>query len=450
MNRKPKNLARLLKNGPLFFYNLSIVVFSPYFLGRKLLRVFTKKTSVEFLKERWTIPLMGAEIPDSKAIHVVFVATGFGEKYTSEQLTAALREVRPDVRVTWAVKDDVAVRDVLKEYPAQPVTFMPYDFLPSVATWLGKLQPDVVVSVEKLWIPNIAWASKIWGAVVVVVCGRRGHYRDKGLRRKLWFGVNSWTLRGFDTICLQSETEKKRLQSVLPQSSAVRITGAIKISRRQGARAVSGVLTRWMETQNPAKLPLLVAGSTTSAEEEALVLDAFEITRSETPCALLLAPRHLHRVDEVLAILRARNFSVNRRSEFHDDEKARPADVYLLDTMGELSIAYGFGEAAFVGGTIAGAGHNVIEPVEWNVPVFFGSGAEKSGSAVQELALEHDAGFRVRDAQELGAGWARVLRDAAWRETLRANCREVIEDQKRALEANLQAIVEAIDRVGAR
>lgn len=257
MNRKPKkNVGRLLLDGPLFFYNLAIVVFSPYFLARKILRIFTKKTSVEFLRERWTIPVMGAEHADSPAVHVVFVATGFGEKYTSEQLTAALQEVRPDVRVTWAVKDDVTVRVILKEYPSQAVTFMPYDFYPSVARWLEKLQPDVVVSVEKLWIPNIAWASKIWGAAVVVVCGRRGHYRDKGLRRKLWFAVNSWTLRGFDTICLQSENEKNRLESVLPDSPEVRITGAIKISRRQGERSVAGVLARWIENSKPAAMAI--------------------------------------------------------------------------------------------------------------------------------------------------------------------------------------------------
>lgn len=177
------------------------------------------------------------------------------------------------------------------------------------------------------------------------------------------------------------------------------------------------------------------------------MLDAFEIARRETACALLLAPRHLHRVEEVLEILRARNLSVNRRSEFEEDVEPKPADVYLLDTMGELSAAYGFGEAAFVGGTLAGAGHNVIEPIEWEVPVFFGAGAEKSGSATQQIALENNAGFRVHNAQELGAGWVRVLRDANWRETLRANCRAVIAAQIRALEANLEAIIEAIDGV---
>ncbi len=436
----------LLGDWRLVLYNLAIVVLAPFFLFRKVMRHFSKKTAYEFLRQRWTIPIQGGENDDKDALHVVFVSTGFGEKHTTEQLTAALREARPDVRTTWATKADATVDNIRETNPMQAVTYMPFDFMPSVAWWLKKLDPDVVVSVEKLWVPNILWCSRRWGASVIVVSGRRGRFAGGGAKGSVWRCINHWTLQAYNIICLQSEIEREKLAAVLPVESDTRVTGIIKITRSATTRPTFEELARWVQTYNPSSLPIIVAGSTTHQLEEEFVLDAFMKVRAATPCLLLLAPRRLHRCDEVASLLTARDLTVVRRSDFGVQSTHAPTlpDVLLLDSMGELSSVYSFAEAAFVGGTLQGAGHNVFEPLEWGAPVCFGPG-DGTVPITQALAEAADVGFRISSPNEMAQIWTRALQDSAWRDAVRKRCRVVIAEQRSALEANLQAILEVVD-----
>lgn len=449
---KRRSTLRLLTNWRLLLYNAVIVVFAPLFLLRKIRRHFSKKTAYEFLWPRWIIPVHGGENDDPKAVHVVFVSTGFGEKHTTEQLTAALKEIRPNVRTTWAVKADLTVENIRENHPDQAVTYMPFDFLPSVMWWLKRLEPDVVVSVEKLWTANINWCSNLWGAPTLVVSGRSGRYAGRGTKGAIWRGINRWTLRAYEVLCLQSEAEKEWLAPVLPEEVDTRITGMIKITRSSTASPTLPELTEWIAKYNKKKLPVLAAGSTTDAEEEEFVLDAFENVRAQQPCLLLLAPRRLHRAEELLKTLRKRGLNAVRRSEFQAQSTLQGAstenmpEVLLLDSMGELSSSYSFAEAAFVGGTLRGQGHNVIEPLEWGVPVFYGPGNGNIPPG-QALADAAGVGFRVRSSADLAEHWQRVLKESSWREELRGRCQQVLAEQKQALEENLKAIVEVVDRV---
>gem|GEM_PF-1275042 len=445
------SLLPLLTDRNLVLYNLAIIVLGPMFLLRKIKRHFSKKTAYEFLRHRWTIPVEGGEKDDPNALHVVFVSTGFGEKHTTEQLTAALKEVRPNVRTTWAVKADATVENIRQTSPDQSVTYMPFDFMPSVALWLKKLRPDVVVSVEKLWVPNIIWCSRRWGAPVVVVSGRRGRFAGGGAKGSVWRNINHWTLCGYNIMGLQSEIEIERLKAVLPEEVDTRITGIIKISRSAAVRPTFEELAAWLESRNPQKLPIIVAGSTTFEGEEKFVLEAFEKTRAQVPCLLLLAPRRLHRVDEVQQIIESRGLKVGRRSEYPSQitSSAQP-DVLLLDSMGELSSSYSFGQASFVGGTLQGPGHNVFEPLEWGVSVCYGPGDGKTVPITQTLAEEAGVGFRVHTPEEMAQKWTRALQDVAWRESLREKCEQIMEEQRQALQQNLKVIVEMIDQVSGK
>jgi 3-deoxy-D-manno-octulosonic-acid transferase len=84
-----------------------------------------------------------------------------------------------------------------------------------------------------------------------------------------------------------------------------------------------------------------------------------------------------------------------------------PADVLLLDSLGELAGLYAVARGAFVGGTLVPTGgHNPLEPAAAGVPVACGPSMEN----FREIAAAFDtegAWRRVSDASEL----ATVFRD---------------------------------------
>jgi 3-deoxy-D-manno-octulosonic-acid transferase len=95
------------------------------------------------------------------------------------------------------------------------------------------------------------------------------------------------------------------------------------------------------------------------------------------------------------------------RSELEKD--ARPERVIILDSIGELSMAYALSRAAFVGGTLVPiGGHNVMEPALSHVPVCFGPYTQNVGEAAQAL-IESGGGVLVNDGEDLIRAFQRFL-----------------------------------------
>jgi 3-deoxy-D-manno-octulosonic-acid transferase len=109
---------------------------------------------------------------------------------------------------------------------------------------------------------------------------------------------------------------------------------------------------------------LVLAGSTHAGEEEALVAAYRQIVGAHPDAVLMLAPRHIERVDAVATMIRAAGLPVLRKSRL--DSVGTGARVIILDTRGELARAYREATVAFVGGTlIPVGGHNLLEPAVW-------------------------------------------------------------------------------------
>jgi 3-deoxy-D-manno-octulosonic-acid transferase len=120
----------------------------------------------------------------------------------------------------------------------------------------------------------------------------------------------------------------------------------------------------------PDDAPLLVAGSTHPGEER-VVVEAFRRVRAQFPsAALILAPRHVERIPEVLALLDGVGLKTLRLSE-RNPNAAAPCT--LVDTVGELASLYAAGDVAFVGGSLRPiGGHNLLEPARFGIPMVTG------------------------------------------------------------------------------
>jgi 3-deoxy-D-manno-octulosonic-acid transferase len=164
-------------------------------------------------------------------------------------------------------------------------------------------------------------------------------------------------------------------------------------------------------------------GSLREREDEA-VLKLLPAWLADKPdVRVILAPRHFQRLDLYAESLDHAGLCWQKRTQI---PPVLPWRVLVLDTLGELELAYALSRVAFVGGTLVSVGgHNVMEPALSGVPVVFGprtenvreaAGAllsagggfmapymdsvfEKMGEFLSEEA-SHDAGQRAREAME--------------------------------------------------
>lgn len=424
-----KRFLRLAADWPLLPYNLVLLLFSPVVLVLKAWRYYKKGWKREYDLSRWFIPPASL----STSPRIVLIGTGWGEMRLVELLDGALKTHTPGTETIWVLRDREAIAAVKREHPGQAVTFLPFDFLVPVLLWLRRVKPDVVVFTEKFWFPTLVRGCWDWGAAVMVMNARtRAH--DKA-RYNLFEPFHRWVGSSFDAMVFQSEADRDRAGRALsPQTRAV-VAGNLKFALRpasDGARADG--LKNWL-AQSGA--PIMAAGSVEDGDL-GFVLEAFQEVRRDHACRLLIAPRRAHLAEGIESAARAAGLSVNRRS--HNTTEA--ADVYLLDTMGELATAYQFCRAAFVGGTLKiGAGHNVVEPLAFGVPVSYGPNRGFFES-VQLACEEARVGFRLRTPAELATHWKAMVTDKKEVAAISERAAALLERERAALSENLSVVLE--------
>jgi len=240
------------------------------------------------------------------------------------------------------------------------------------------VRPKALLVVEReLW-PCLLRSTKVRKILLSA-------YSKGGLMEKL-------LIKEFDLIIAKSEEDGRRFLE--EGARKVVVCGNLKVVQE-------------IDAVSPPELPegggVMVAGSTREGEE-VVILRAFLELRKEFPLRLVIAPRHLRRVGEVLKTALGMGLKAKRRSEGGEDW-----EVLILDTLGELKGFYSKADVAFVGGTIAKVGgHNLLEPAFFGKPVLFGPHTWKVRD-LEEILREKGYGFRVRDEEDIVRTVRRLL-----------------------------------------
>ena len=271
---------------------------------------------------------------------------------------------------------------------ADLVTFLPYDLPGACRRTLAALRPDVLVlEYTELW-PQLIDAAFNAGVKLALTNGR---LRPRNVRRYriLFFFVGN-LLTKFDVLMMRADDEAERALVLGAKRAKVQVTGNTKFD----ALAVS-VPPAPDESLRTAlglgKERLWVCGSTHEGEEGAL-LKVFAALRREHPdLRLLIAPRYIERAGRVLALARALGLEARLRSQ-----TGWPAQVIVLDTIGELVRVYQLATVVFVGGSFGRrGGQNILEPAACGKPVLFGPRMENFADSVQVLVGR--GGLQVKD-----------------------------------------------------
>jgi 3-deoxy-D-manno-octulosonic-acid transferase len=395
-------------------YNLALLLASPLLAAYLAYRIVVRGKSREgFAQRLGFVPRLGAPPPAGR---VWLHAVSAGEVVAAAAIARELGEAAAEIELVVSTTTPAGYQQALKLVPqARACFYFPFDFLPCVWTALGRIRPSVVAAVEtEIW-PNWFWAARCRGVRRALV---NGQFADRGFRkarnaRRLY----QWALGEIDYLWMQSPLAADRARELGAPPERVRVVGNAKFDQpvQAAAPAAAEAVTALLGLTGGRRL--WVAASTHPGEEEQ-VLAAFAQARRHAPdLALLLAPRHLERTGEVLGLLESTGLRVARRSR-RAETTTSPADVCLLDTMGELAGLYELADVVFVGGSlIAIGGHDILQPLFHGRPTLFGPHMHNQRD-LAALAQSAGAALQVADAEELAAAVCDVLGSAELRARL--------------------------------
>lgn len=423
----------ILLDPRLILWNLSLVIMSPVLLLMKVRRYRKKNAPQEFDSKRWFVDARVTR--SSTGSHVVFVAASYGEVLLVERLSKALLASVPTLSITWAIRDPETLEEIKVKKPAQSVAIQPFDSFYPVVKWLNKVDPDVVILMERYNFPDLVASSKIWGAKTVLVNGRaKGAYQKAaGLVGPYY----RWVFGSYSALLFQSDDDLSKVRTVCPSRTRAVQAGNIKLDvvAHQIDPAKGAAIRDWLMADSSA---IVAAGSTDEIEEDRFVLDAFEKARGVRHFRLLLAPRNLDRIPQLLDEAHRRGFTTSLRSK-----NEGPADVHLLDTMGELAYAYSFAKAAYVGGSLLGMGHNLVEPLEWGIPVCYGL-RRGHFETLQRLCEKSLVGFRLSTQDQLAEIWLRAISDPGFCAQVKNRAQLMLNRERGALDRTVGHLLEVL------
>ncbi|MHB9131293.1 MAG: 3-deoxy-D-manno-octulosonic acid transferase [Armatimonadota bacterium] len=427
----------------LILYNLILLLLSPLIFVYLLWRIAFQGKSRQGLGER--LGFISRRKLTGSGPRIWLHAVSVGETVAAKPIWEAVLATLPGRELFHSTTTDTGQAQAVKALnEAGQTIFFPFDLLPCVWLALRRVRPQLVILVEtELW-PNYLAVAKLLGARVMLA---NGIVSDRSLHGAARFGLlYRWMMGNIDRFCMQSTQDAERIISLGADPARVTIVGNTKFD--QAVREVP--LGEQVTLRNGLGLkrdePVVVAGSTHPGEEE-IVLSAFRQLKTVKPHArLIIAPRHLQRVQEVEDLVAAHGFTVARRTKMAT-MPAPPDAVIILDTIGELARAYALCTAAFVGGSLAPiGGHSVLEPLGLGKPAVFGPHMEKNRD-IAAIVLEAGVGFRIANAEELTAVWQDFL-------THPRRCREIAEKSRLVFDqhqgASGRCAVEAASLVGAK
>lgn len=372
---------------------LLFIVASPFFL---LYISFTGKHRNE-LAQRLGF-LNKVRVGNENSLRIWLHAASVGEVQVARALVTEIKSQFPEAAIFLSTVTrqghNVARKQMTRDIPC---FYAPLDLTGMVDRALNTIKPDIYICLEtELW-PAILRTAHKNGTKLLLLNGRLSENSYRWYRKIRGFMKN--LLNNFSIISVIQPDDAQRYINLGADAEKTVINGNAKYDLRS-IRPATETINKYRDLLDIKNgQPVLMAGSTHTGEEP-LLLDVFqELNNRLTDLIWIIAPRHLQRIEEIETLFAEQGIKCERLS--HVKKHGRQSTVILVDSMGELTTLYSVADYVFCGGSLVKrGGHNILEVAMWGKPVFYGPSMTDFAD-VKELLEANEAGFPVKDPQEL-------------------------------------------------
>lgn len=407
-------------------YTLVMYVLTPIMILRLLWKSRNSVAYRQRISERFALcPL--------EPVDVWVHAVSLGEVVAVTPLVE--RMLANHLRILMTTMTPTGSQQVLTRFKSQVThQYLPYDLPCCLRRFFKQAQPKIGIIMEtELW-PNMIQQANVANIPLVLANARLSdkafsHYQ---LLRRFWPPI----LKGFAWIGTQSNLDTERYLALGAAASKLMMLGNMKFDLVMPE--INSADLEQLKQAWGAHRPVWIAAST-HTDEEAQLLAQLQRIKTDIPDLLLvLVPRRPERFQEVYMLVTQQGWKTGLRSQpqsIHPDN-----EVVVVDSIGELLAFYHLSDYAFVGGSLVPiGGHNVLEPIAMQVPVFCGPYMQNSKSICDDL-VKHQALQQCGSSAELADKLVAMHHDSAQRSQQITNALKVLQANQGAVDRYWQKI----------
>lgn len=411
-------------------YNFLLFIYFLFSLPKVIFYyIFHKKKKSDILK-RLGLKKYNFE-PKDKSPIIWIHAVSIGETKASKVLIKKLKIEKPNSYIILSSMTQTGNIEA-KTSHADICVFFPFDFSFSVKKVLSQITPDLMIFIETDFWPNFIKQAKKNNTKLIIASAKislKSTLRFSKFLKKF----SKEMFSSFDLILTQNELYKERFSLFTPPDK-IHITGNLKFTNTNKTYP-QDFLDQWLDKLNAKNTNLITIASTHNPEEEMLINTLKNIPNLK----ILLAPRHPERFNSV----------------FNQIQKITPccllsnltnpnAKVIIIDKMGILDILYQISTLAILGGSFIDrvGGHNILEPVFLQTPVFFGPHMH-SQEELKKIVLENNCGKEL-PLNNLKSEITQYLKDKISQNSLISNCNNIKNTYQNVIDQTLHKIKKII------
>ncbi len=415
-----------------YIYTLALYLLLPFILLRLLWKSRKLPAYRHRIFERLSIGRR------AERVDVWLHAVSLGEVVAATPLINALLAKQQKVMVT--TMTPTGSQQVISRFGHLVAhQYIPYDLPYALRRFFKNINASVGVIMETEMWPNLIVEAHHAKLPLLLMNARISDKAFESYQKGVFFFKPLLSL--YTAIFAQSDLDAKRFVAIGAPLTHVHVMGNMKFDLQipvPNTIQQTMFKTSWGDTR-----PVFIVAST-HAGEESLLLAAFKTLKNLIPGLLMIiAPRHPERFNDVFLMSQQFNYTTCRRSE--PDLITTDTEVLILDSLGELLGFYQMSHYAFVGGSFVPiGGHNVLEPIAMNVPVFCGPHMQNSKSICVELCAA-GALVQVMDVDELVENIVRIHQNEQLRVEQITNASRVLAANKGCVDKCLHEIMMRVE-----
>ena len=371
-----------------------------------------------------------------------------GEIVAASPLVKEIKKIMPERKVlvsAFTVGGYNMAKQILPE--ADAIIYFPWDLVWVAESVVRRVHPGIFMPVEtELW-PNFLRAIRERDIPVMMVNGRISKRSVKNYR--YLFSIWRDMLRTVSRFCMQSSIDANYITHLGADPKKIFVTGNTKFDQTYAEVTPEDLAAYKTELGLGADaFPVIVAGSTHSSEEEAVLSSFTELRKRYPKARLIIAPRRTNRVDEIKRLNSKFGYETGFRSKLKDISGPRPEyPVALIDTIGELGRIYAVGDIVFIGGSLMrhGGGHNVLEPAAHAKPILVGPGMESFKDSYS-LLTKAGACRTVQNADGLAKAFLEITGDDALRKKMGDASIQIIRENRGAAINTMRYLTDLLEK----
>jgi len=356
----------------LILYNLLLFTLLPIIFPLGYLIALRRK------EEIWYFERLGFILFDKKPEKTIWIhCASVGEVLSVKPLVDHLKNELPDFEIAVSTITASGKSVAMKNLSAGYFFLLPIENYFAIKYLVSYLNTEYFIIVDtELW-PNMIYAAAQNSKLILV----NARISEKSYKKYLLFRpIFKNLLTRFEHIFAKSADDAARFEAIIGNTAKISNIGNIKASIDTCTAPIN------------LNGNFFLAASTHKGEEE-IIKNAFKKV-ADRFAHLVVAPRHLNRVDEVVNL-----FSTDFETSKYSENKL--TKVIIIDSFGILKNFYSKAEKIFVGGSIVNiGGHNIYEALIFSKVVAAGKNMQNF-QEIYEIATKYNVLTTIENEKDL-------------------------------------------------